>query len=692
MSKFCGCVLFVLVSATACENQVADPGPDSKLSEIDLGPLVPQQEAENRSETVNYFKGLSACADLEQHIEDRAVLQMKVSLEWARKWAIESLQWRNQPYYGSSVDAGSASGGGSAAPSNFTNTNLQHQGVDEPDMMKNDGTRAFVISGRKLFAATTWPATALKTQSSLALSGRAIEMFLAENRVVVFSSILETAFGLPSWCQSSAQSCSDWYSNATVVTLVDVSDLTSMKIVGTRIVPGSYISARRIGHDIRLVTTSSMPLLDSLATYLPWEEQMKLSTASEISRRFHALAQSNETKIRAQSLAQWIPSSTWKANAESSVESLNCSQLAVPNVSARLGLTNVSTFNIENPTQFKRQGMLAAVDAVYMNENSLYLSQSHWWWNATDNNAQRTYLYRFDVSTPTAAEFVSSGRIEGHPLNQFSFDEFENVLRVATTVTDYKTWQTVNRVVTLKTIENRLVELGRTEDLAPRERIKSARFVGPKAYVVTFRQVDPLYVIDLSTPANPRKVGELKIPGFSSYIHSIDDTHLLTIGTGTGGWRSDVTLQLFDVSDAAHPKQTHVIQVGTQASSWSNSEAQNNHKAFNYFAANKTLAIPFSDWQQGPDGSWTFSSDLRVYTVDVQQGFTSKGAINMTDLLRNDSCGNSSYWYCWYWEPQVRRSIMADNMVYAISSAGIRVASIDTLTSPIQTAPFEAAP
>jgi hypothetical protein len=234
--------------------------------------------------------------------------------------------------------------------------------------------------------------------------------------------------------------------------------------------------------------------------------------------------------------------------------------------------------------------------------------------------------------------------------------------------------------------------VGQSPDLAPGERVQSSRMMGDKGFVVTFRQVDPLFTFDLSDPTNPRKLGELKIPGFSTYIHPLGANHLLTIGTyvpePVNGQPVDwstraLQLAIFDVSDMTNPVQTHTQLVGT-AYGWS--EAAHEHKAFNYFAAKKLLAIPFADWSNtNTNDSWSgFTSDLRVYSVDPVLGFTTRGSVSMKDMYSIYQYGPWTY----YWEPYVRRSVMADDFVYAISDSGIRVANINNLNAPLASTRF----
>jgi uncharacterized secreted protein with C-terminal beta-propeller domain len=150
-------------------------------------------------------------------------------------------------------------------------------------------------------------------------------------------------------------------------------------------------------------------------------------------------------------------------------------------------------------------------------------------------------------------------------------------------------------------------------------------------------------------------------------------------------WRQRaLQLTIFDVTDMRNPKQAHTQLVGTSSGY---SEAQHDHKAFNYFPAKKLLAIPFIDWNWGATGDsyWSsFTSDLRVFSVDPVTGFTPKGAISMRDLYQVEQWSNWTY----YWSPQVRRSVMADDFVYAISDSGIRAANVTNLSAPLSTARF----
>jgi uncharacterized secreted protein with C-terminal beta-propeller domain len=375
----------------------------------------------------------------------------------------------------------------------------------------------------------------------------------------------------------------------------------------------------------------------------------------------------------------------------------NCQDFHKTNAPTKLGIVTVASLDLDVAAEQApgRTSLVTEPGEVYATEGALYLATQHWWWWPEPGQKEHTYIHKLDLSQARQARYVASGTVEGHLLDQFSMDEHEGVLRVASTLTSRvqdpdSPWgrlETSNRVFTYREEDGQLKLAGRSEELARGERIFSARFMGKKGYVVTFRQVDPLYTFDLSDPANPRKVGELKVPGFSTYIHPVDEGHLLTIGVHmaeNGDWRSrSLKLSLFDVTDPANPRESFTQLVGT-VYGWS--EALSEHKAFNYFPAKGVVAIPFTDWTPNYSGDYwaNFVSELRVFRVDPNTGFSPVGALSMKDVYQTV---NYQQW-SWSYSPHVRRSVMADDYVYAISDAGVRVSHVSNLAQPLATSRF----
>jgi len=231
-----------------------------------------------------------------------------------------------------------------------------------------------------------------------------------------------------------------------------------------------------------------------------------------------------------------------------------------------------------------------------------------------------------------------------------------------------------------------LIGSGIVDQLAPKEDIRSVRFAGDRGYVVTFKKTDPLFVFDLADPNAPKVMAELKIPGFSTYMHMMDDKHLLTIGydaddRGNFAWFTGVMLQIFDVSDMRNPKLAHKEIIGTRGSS---SEALTNHLAFTYFAPKNVLALPMTVCEGGSGGGsygtqMTFSG-LMVYTVTAENGFALRGRVPHANISTNRrSCSN------WWTNATsvVKRSIIMDDYVFSISDAAIKVNHLDRLTQDV---------
>jgi uncharacterized secreted protein with C-terminal beta-propeller domain len=650
------------------------------------------------------LQSFATCGDLEQYIEDTAVLQMKSQLEASRD-QIANRSFEGVPAMApDAANAGTVAAADSSGPSAYTTTNTQVKGVDEADFVKNDGTRIFVLSGNRLYINQSWPAAELKNVSSVEVEGYPTQMFLDEqSRIVIFSQVqswelYDRLMYSPIACDGMY--CGYYYSNSLKVTVVDVADAAAPKVTDQYYLPGQYNNARRVGASVRLVMNDNFRWPSTVQWYPQYQPGL-YEDASLRAAAFNKLISDNEKLIRAQSLDQWLPKTKRKL-ADGSLQPMEhqCSDFQKVSAPTRLGLLTVATFNLDNPGAFTRTSIVAEAGEVYASTKNLYIANPHWWWWDAVGQGDWTYLHKFDITDPNKAIYVASGGVAGHIVDQFSMDEdatgyFRLATTISTRVPDVQnprnTWgrlETTNRVTVMGENAGALEEVGRTEDLAPGERIFSARFMGPRAYVVTFRQVDPFFTIDLSNPAAPKKVGELKIPGFSTYLHPVDENHVLAIGTyqpENGSWTArSIKISLFDVTDFANPKETFSQLVGT---AYSYSEAQYDHKAFNYFPEKKLLAIPFSDWNSSYSGDsyWTsFVSDLRVFHIDAATGITPKGALSMRDMYQVQQ----SYGWSYYWMPAVRRSVMADDFVYAISDAGLRVANIAALGSPLKTIHF----
>ncbi|MBU1432625.1 beta-propeller domain-containing protein [Myxococcota bacterium] len=405
--------------------------------------------------------------------------------------------------------------------------------------------------------------------------------------------------------------------------------------------------------------------------------------------------------IRASTLEDWIPYAYDLVGEERTSGQLSsCGHFYRPGERGGLGVTSVITLDLDQPTaRFDDPAIIAEGATVYASATGLYVTTHNWHdfrpiamtgvaiggdvavsapasepatGTATreaaleaDEQRQATQIHRFDISrSAAAARYTGSGRVFGTVLNQFSLGEHEGHLRVATTEQRYEPeWRRVNHVFVLgQGGEHGLEVKGTVTDIAEGESIYAVRFLGDRGFIVTFLQVDPLFTLDLSNPSAPRLVGELKIPGFSTYLHPVDDDFILGIGQAgdESGLTGGMQLSLFDVSDFADPKLADTQDLGQDG--WS--PAGYDHHAFLYWAPEALLAIPVSGWDQR-DGGYTSSLDL--FSLDTANGFGARGSVDHADL-------NNDY------EGQIQRSLIIGDALYSISMAGLKSHALSDLS------------
>ena len=342
----------------------------------------------------------------------------------------------------------------------------------------------------------------------------------------------------------------------------------------------------------------------------------------------------------------------------------------------------IATLDLDRQTLASQTSVLGRADVVYASRDTLYAAAGHWWWWPEPGQSGATYLHAFDLRDPDRAAYLGSGVVDGTLDDPYQLDEHEGALRVATTLTtrvaSAEPWGRVelsNQLTVLALADGSLRAVGTSGPFGKEERLFGTRFLGTRGFAITARQIDPLFTFDLSDPARPRVVGELELPGFIAYLHPIDDTHLLGVGREPSpSGPMQVKVQLLDVADLSAPASVSTVLVGE---GWSWSDALWDPHAFTWLPARGLLAIPFVDY--GPDA---FVSDLRLFQVDVSQGISKAGVLPMADLYA------SGPGFGFAWSPYVRRSVLADDFVYAVSDAGIRSARTSDLPAWLRTVTF----
>jgi len=631
------------------------------------------------------------CASLTRGVQDLASQEMRSILEG----------YRDLP---SNVAFGAPAAAGAAPPASYSTTNIQVQGVDEADVVKNDGTRIFTLARGSLWAARSWPPEALQVASRLDIEGYAQSMFLDGDRVAVLSTLASQV--LPAATGGVAAVTCPLFGNCypgaavTKLTVVDVSDLSAPAVRGEVYLPGYANDARRIGSQVILVLNDSIRWPKGVRL---WPDFLFGDWHASIS----SLEDRNDEIIYSTPLEAWFPHGARKLPSGETVDvGYRCSDFYLPDAPEHLGLATIAAVDLDHlEAGAARTSILGQVSQIHATPTTLYLASEHFWWWFEPGERDFTYLHRFDISQPGNAVYVASGGVDGHLGDQFALDDRDGLLRVAATTSSRPALPseriaTGNHVAVLgvRDVEGsrRLAVIGDSGPLEENEGIVASRFLGDKAFVVTFRSIDPLVTVDLRDPAHPRKVAELTEPGFSRLLQPIDDGHLLALGIelpdpnappGDANRRA-VKLSVYDVTDLAHPRRTSQVLVGT---AWAWTQALWDHHAFNWYPQRKLLGLPFSDWiVSQPGQSWydSFVSDLRLFSVDAATGIAPLGALPMRDLYL-DGDGNWSSGY----RPWVQRGVMATDQsgtdfVYAVSDAGLRLATVRNLAAPLATAPF----
>lgn len=580
-------------------------------------------------------------------------------------------------------NAGNAGGGEQQTPEH-SETNTQVEGVDEADIVKTDGNFLYLLHGSSLTVAQAWPATDLAAERTIQIEGTPSEMFVSGDKVVVYSSVdgkaIYDAAGKPirapydPWGYGYYDE--GYYgSYAPQLTKITVIELTDADPVVEREVyfEGWYASSRRIDAQVRTVIQGGEhgPGLQYWPSYDDVDDYPE--TPGEWVMVLQALRIENLEKIQRATLDDFLPDRFERTGDAVAVVAPSCTDFYVPTEgTTSYGMTQVASFDLEDATSpVTSVSIVGAADTVYSSEDRLVLA-SRWWtpweWSyaypelPTVINA--THLHAFDIAgNPARPSYVASGTIAGHIHDQFSIDEKDGLLRVTTTQTTAGEgmWEPSNNLFVLAEDGGRLETRGSIRGLAPGETIFSTRFVGDRGYVVTFRQVDPLFVVDLADADAPRVTAELKIPGFSDYMHPIaDGTQLLTVGMdGTeDGQVLGVAVQLFDVADPKNPTLLHKHVLDDD---WGSTEASYNHKAFTFFQGK--LAIPYTAWD---DYSGEVRSTLEVFEIDAAAGIQPLGSIDHSAFYMN-----VPFDYCYPYG--VRRGVFIEDFLYSISTGGVLV-------------------
>jgi len=537
-------------------------------------------------------------------------------------------------------------------------TNTQVAGVDEGDIIENDGRHLYILSRDELVIVDAQDADAPVVVSRTTIEGSAVAEYLHEGRLTVISSIWTppTFPGNPG-VPVIMPRLGFRHAGQVQVTVYDVADPAAPLFVSSTRVDGAYVDSRMVDGRLALVLQN-----DLLAGYWSGVPSIMpiVMPAVRPATGVSSVAVSDwdlSRRIRQAPVEQLLPTWTTTVMTSSGTPATSAPQLVSrpqdvlsPALGNEVNLTSLVLIDIHAATP----GVTGATSVIggyattlHMNAEELYVFSPRW----ESIRGPRTDVQKFDI-TGTAPQFVASGSFDGSLVNQFAADDHGNFLRVAVTeMTPAGTRS--NAVYVLAAQGDTLAVVGSVENIAPGESIMSARFSGDTAYMVTFEQVDPLFVIDLSEPTAPRVAGELKVPGFSRFLQPLAAGFLLGVGRDadpeTGRTRG-LKVSLFDVRDASAPREAATFLVDQPIDGWSWSSAEWNHHALGFFPELGVVTLPVESTVMvaaaSPVGvpTWHMRSGVVVLAVDPVTGITQLGTVEHgSSLLRTARIGSTLY-------------------------------------------------
>lgn len=584
-------------------------------------------------------------------------------------------------------DIAGGEGEGEGEGRQFTKTTTQEDAVDEPDFVKNNGDVIFVLRRGQMIILSAWPADEMHVLSRTQISGTPFTMLFHDEEN-----------------QKRALVMSNFFSDRArvLVKLFDVTDPTEPVELRSLLVDGNFVDARAVGSEVMLVSRSQLNTNVSLDT-APFSDD------------------ENRARLREAGLGRLLPQVAdfivGKDTAPRVERAIACENTYAPSVSDGRNILLVHALDMVDETApLRSTGVVAGFSHVYGSTRSLYLASTE----VSDGGYftppfATTRIHKLSAFEGAgAAEYQATAVVEGTIKDELSLDEDEQgLLRIV--VTDNSSSQDLSvQTTSLVVLERKdeateLTEVARVEDIGRGENVESVRFIGDKAYVVTYPIdvgfflndngmpaipfTDPLFVIDLADPRAPRLRGELEVGGYSAYIHPLDDTHLLTVGVNTDAATNQylgLSLLVFDVEDPDKPSLLHRHDFGGPDSG---SDALVERHAFTYFGAEKALAIPVQRYAR--DTGLLESSSLAVFRVDLDEGFIPLGEIEQASLYPHLDGGPQNQIVDQLNGPciSVRRSVMISDsaegaFVYAISTGGVTASALTEELPVVSTVRF----
>lgn len=504
-----------------------------------------------------------------------------------------------------------AAKGSSVQNASHSSTNVQVDGIDEPDIIKNDGKFIYKLNykNNKIMIINAYPAQEMKLQTSISLDDKfhASNMLLKDNFLIILGQYYESS-------SNDDIMKNHWYAwGKSKILVYDIGNKERPKLAKSLIVSGNYNNSRLVGDEVYIISNQNI--------------NIDFKTANK---------------------SDGVPTYT-DSSLKGKTKEVDYKDIVYNPKDVYPNYINISSIDLSNiNSEAKVTSILGNGSNIYCNDKSLYTA------SPSGGGENKTIIYKFAISNGRS-ELQGKTEVSGSILNQFSMDEYNGYLRIAAT-------QNANYVgpdntsSTVYIFDKNLKMVSKLSGIAKGERIYSARFVENRAYIVTFKQTDPLFALDLSDPKKPKITGKLEMPGFSTYLQPYDENHIIGFGEGThsvienGGSVNiiyGIKFAMFDITDMSNPKQMYGVNFGGDVSATEynsdktsnydaasnitrySSEVLNNHKALLFDKDKGIMALPIE-----VGDSKGLKCDVYVYKVDLKSGFK---LAYKSDLKENES-------------------------------------------------------
>lgn len=548
-----------------------------------------------------------------------------------------------------------------ASAKDYSTTNIQVENVDEADITKTDGDYIYSISEDNVIITNVMDPENIKIETTIKSTSNSVpeDLILYKNKLIVISANLN--------------STNSYYNanNNTIVKIYDITDKANPVLLKDYELYEPYYTSRCIDNQLYVISAGNLREEDDkIITYY---KENNIKREIELDN----IKYLKDVKTRKQTL--------------------------------------ISSLNLDNPKQdVKISSYLMDISNAYVSENSIYLLNEKYDYTGappistlfglkgaigpfvyedSELDGYHTEIYKFNISQDGYVTYDCKTKIKGSTINQYSLDELNGHLRVALYDEDG------SRIVIF---DENLKQIGKSEYVAKGETMYSSRFIDNKVYFVTYKTMDPLFVIDLSDETKPKVLGELKIPGYSTYLHPYDENHLIGIGmeteevvnrnasgrvTSTTSRIIGMKMALFDVSDVNNPKQISSVVIGDRRAT---SAILTNPKALLFSKEKELIAIPVNNYSEDfavNNSSDTYSSIINsysnysksyisegyfVYNINIEDGF------NLNGVITHEKAKQSSSYYN-YRNSKLLRGLYIDNNLYTVSETAVKVNNLETL-------------